>query len=87
MDNRFKSYDTTQFLCPKKGPYPKRCTNVSNMQFLNFPGGDTLKLCVQSKFEAKRLKIARFRTDRTFWDTKLPHFHRTEIVNLHTVTF
>ena len=64
------------FCAPKSVSTPKRGPNVSNMQFLNFPGGDTLKLCVQSKFEAKRLKIAPFMTDRTFWDPKLPHSHR-----------
>ena len=41
-----------------------------------FPGGNTTKSCAQPKFEAKRLKIALFRTDRTFWDPKLPHSHR-----------
>ena len=46
------------------------------MKFSCFSRGDTQKSCVQSKFEAKRIKIARFRTDRTFWDPKLPHFHR-----------
>ena len=38
-------------------------------------GGDTQKSCLQSKFEAKRLKITPFLTERTFWDPKLPHSH------------
>ena len=33
----------------------------------------TLKSCLQSKFEAKRLKLAVFRNDRTFWDPKIPY--------------
>ena len=58
MDNRFKSYETSYFCAPKKGQYPKSGPNMSNMQFLSFPGGDTQKSCAQTKFEAERLKIA-----------------------------
>ena len=64
------------FLGPKKGQPPKRGTNWLQIEILCFPSGDTLKSCVQSKFQAKRLKIAPVITDRTFWDPKLPHFHR-----------
>ena len=73
---RIRSYETSYFCAPKKGQYPKSGPNMSNMQFLSFPGGDTQKSCAHTKFEAKRLKIAQFRTDRTFWDPKLPHFQR-----------
>ena len=73
---RIRSYETSYFCAPQKGQYPKSGPNMSNMQFLSFPGGDTQKSCAQTKFEAKRLKIAQFMTDRTFWDPKLPHFHR-----------
>ena len=41
-----------------------------------FEDGDILKLCTQSKFEAKRLKIALFIPERPFWDPKLAHFRR-----------
>ena len=41
-----------------------------------FEAGDILKLCTQSKFEAKRLKIALFIPERPFWDPKLAHFRR-----------
>ena len=41
-----------------------------------FPGGDNHKSWAQTKFEAERLNIALFRTDRTFWGPKLPHSHR-----------
>ena len=75
MDNRFKSYETSLFLCPEKGQPPKRGTNWPQIEIFCFPGGDTLKSCVQSKCQAKRLKISRFMTDRTFWDPKLPHSH------------
>ena len=43
------------------------------MEFFSVPGGDILKSCAQTKFEAERLKIAPFRTDRTFLDPKLPN--------------
>ena len=49
---------------------------MSRMEFLSVPGGDILKSCAQTKFEAERLKVAPFRTDRTFLDSKLPHFHK-----------
>ena len=64
------------FLGPKKGQPPKTGTNWLQIEILCFPSGDTLKSCVQSKFQAKRLKIAPVMTDRTFWDPQLPHFHR-----------
>ena len=57
----------------KKGQYSKRGPNQSHMEYFSFPGGDTQKSCAQSKFEAERLKIAPFMTDRTCWDPKLPH--------------
>ena len=61
---------------PQKGSVPQKGPNMSNMQFLNFPGGDTQKSRAQSEFEAEPLKIAPFMTDRTFWDPKLPNSHR-----------
>ena len=76
MDIGFKSYETSYIWCHEKGQPPKRGTNWPKIEIFCFPGGDTLKSCVQSKFQSKRLEIARFRTDRTFWDPKLPHFHR-----------
>ena len=63
-------------MCPKKGHYPKRGTNMPQIGLSCFSGGDSPKSCVQTEFEAERLKIAVFMTDRTFWDPKLPHFHR-----------
>ena len=60
---------------PEKGKYPKRGTNWPQKGIFCFAGGYTLKSYAQSKFEAKRLKIAPFMTDRTFWDPKLPHSH------------
>ena len=57
---------------PKKGPYPKRGTNCPKIGVFCFAGGDILKSCAQSKFEAQRLKIALFRTARTFWGPKMP---------------
>ena len=64
------------FCAPKRVSTHKGAQIVLQIEIFCFPGGDTLKSCVQSKFEAKRLKIASFMTDRTFWDPKLPHSHR-----------
>ena len=50
----------------KKGHYPKRGTNCPIIGVFCFSGGDILKSCAQSKFKAQRLKIALFRTARTF---------------------
>ena len=60
----------------KLGHYPKRGTNWPQFGLFYFPCDDILKSCVQSKFEAKQLKIAPFMSDRTFWDPKLPYSHR-----------
>ena len=42
------------FLGPKKGQPPKTGTNWLQIEILCFPSGDTLKSCVQSKFQIKR---------------------------------
>ena len=77
MDIRVKRFEDLVIFVPQKGSAPpKRGTNWPQIGFSCFSGGDTQKSWAQSKIEAKRLKIARFRTDRTFWDPKLPHFHR-----------
>ena len=62
------------FWAPKRVS-PQKGYKLAQIEIFCFPGGDTLKSYVQSKFEAKRLKIAPVMTDRTFWDPKLPHFH------------
>ena len=43
-------------LGPKKGQPPKRGTNQPQIEIFCFPGGDTLKSCVQSKFEAETVE-------------------------------
>ena len=67
---------------------PKRVITPKGAQvgLSSFAGGDILKSCAQSKFEAKWLTIALFRTDRTFWEPKLPHLQK-EIRKLHNATF
>ena len=72
-------------LTPKRVITPKGAQVGLNWSFL-FVGGDIIKSCAQSKFEAKWLTIALFSTDRTFWDQTLPHLQK-EIRNLHTATF
>ena len=71
---------------PQKGSLPQRGHKLAPIGISSFAGGDILKSCVQFKFEAKWLTIALFRTGRTFWDPKLPHFQK-EIRNFHTATF
>ena len=61
---------------PKKVIAPKWEQIGPKLVFSCFPGGDNHKSWAQTKFEAERLNIALFRTDRTFWDPKLPHSHR-----------
>ena len=58
-------------------------TNWPQIGLLCFAVGDIIKSCAQSKFEAQRLKIAIFRTDRTFWDAKLPHLLKKKIKFAH----
>ena len=60
----------------QKGSVPKKGPNLSHMEFLSVLGGDILKSCANTKFEAERLKIAPFRTDRTFLDPNCPTFTR-----------
>ena len=60
----------------QKGSLPQKGPKLPQIGLSCLSGGDTQKSCVQSKFEAKRLKIAPFMTDRTFWDPKLPLSHR-----------
>ena len=71
---------------PQKGSLSQKGHKLASIGLSSFAGGDILKLCSQSKFEAKWLTIALFRTDRTFWDPKLPHLQK-EIRNLQTTTF
>ena len=61
---------------PRKGSAPQKGYKLAQIEIVGFPGGDTLKSNVQSKFQVKWWKIAPFMTDRTFWDPKLPHSHR-----------
>ena len=56
----------------KKGITPKWAQNCAKIGVFCFAGGDILKSYAQSKFEAQRLKIALFRTARTFWGPKMP---------------
>ena len=44
----------------RKGSLPQKATNCTEIGISSFSGGDTCKLCAQTKFEAKRLKIAPF---------------------------
>ena len=64
------------FRNPKRVIAPKMGTNWAKIGPSCFPGGDNQKSWAQTKFEAERLNIALFWTDRTFWDPKLPHSHR-----------
>ena len=55
----------------QKGSLPQKGHKLPQIGLSCLSGGDTLKLCLQSKFDAKRLKIAPFMSDRTpFWDPK-----------------
>ena len=58
------------FGAPKRVITPKGAQICPNFSLSCFAGGDIYLSCAQSKFEAKRLKIAPFMTDRTFWDPK-----------------
>ena len=60
----------------QKGSLPQKGHKLPQIGLFSLSGGDTQKSCVQSKFEAKQLKIAPFMTDRTFLVPKLPHSHR-----------
>ena len=60
----------------QKGSLPQKGPKLPQIGISCLSGGDTQTSCVQSKFQAKRLKVAPFMTDRTFWDPKLPHCHR-----------
>ena len=64
------------FCNPKRVIAPEWEQVVPKLVFPVFPGGDNQKSWAQTKFEAERMDIALFRTDCTFWDTKLPHSHR-----------
>ena len=55
---KLNEWGLTKVSVPKKGQYPKSGPNMSNMQILSFPGGDTQKSCAQSEFEAERLLTA-----------------------------
>ena len=60
----------------QKGSLPQKGHKLPQIGISCLSGGDTQKSCVQSKFEAKRLKITPFITDRTFWEPKCPNSHR-----------
>ena len=49
----------------KRVKTPQKGSNRARMKFSCFSGGDTLKLWAQTKFEAKPVEIAPFRTKRT----------------------
>ena len=53
------------FVGPKRVSTQKGAKSVPYGSVL---GGDILKSCAHTKFESERLKIAPFRTDRTFLD-------------------
>ena len=59
-----------------KGSLPQKGPKLPQISLSCLSGGDTQKSCVQYKFEAKRLKITPFITDRTFWGPKCPKSHR-----------
>ena len=78
-----KKIDPKRVITPKGAQLPQ-------IGFSCFSGGDTQKSCVQSKFEAKRLKITPFITDRTFWVQNVPipiGPFRCKIRNLGPTTF
>ena len=51
---------------PQKGSLSQKGNKFSAIGLSSFAGGDILKSCAQSKFEAKWLTTAPFMTDRTF---------------------
>ena len=51
---------------------PQKRHKLPKIGVFCFAGGDILKSCAQSKFETQWLKIALFRTARTFWGPKMP---------------
>ena len=57
---------------PQKGSLSQKGHKLAAIGLSSFAGGDILKSCAQSKFEAKWLTIALLRTDRTFWDQNCP---------------
>ena len=63
------------FCKPKRVIAPKWEKNWAKIGLSCFPGGDNQKSWAHTKFEAERLKIVPFMTDRTFWDQKFPHSH------------
>ena len=79
------------FCAPKRVSPQKGYKLAPNWNFL-FSRWRYLEIMCTVQIQAKRLKIAPFMTDRTFWDPKLPHSHRPifgqKLVNLaHCTTF
>ena len=71
-----KKYWVKEIWVKKKRVITPKGHKLAAIGLSSFAGGDILKSCAQSKFEAKWLTIALFRTDRTFLDPKLPNLQK-----------